>query len=101
MSDLRPRSGEQRKPNFEAVRSVDDPFRKSRMMRPRYRLRAAITVECRPDASEGEQRTILVEREPDDILFLGLRVRLRRVLGEAVGRDKAAVLGAEPRPPMQ
>jgi len=27
MSDLRPRSGEQRKPNFEAVRSVDDPDR--------------------------------------------------------------------------
>jgi hypothetical protein len=35
--------------------STHDPFRKSRMMRPRHRLRlrAAITVEVRPDASEG------------------------------------------------
>src|SRR6478736_898699 len=39
--------------------------------RHRLRLRAAITVERRPDASEGEQRPVLVEGEPDDVLFLG------------------------------
>jgi len=54
--------------------------------RHRLRLRAAITIERRPDAGEGEQRPVIVEREPDDILFPGLRVRLRRVLGEAVRR---------------
>jgi len=32
--------------------------------------------------------------KPDDILFLGLRVRLRRILGEAVDRDQAAVFPA-------
>ena len=76
----------------------DDCVRRGRektidIMRPRHRLRlrAAITVERRPDASEGEQRAIIVEREPDHVLFLRLRVRLRRVLGEAVDRDQAAV----------
>jgi hypothetical protein len=68
--------------------------------RPRLRLRAAITVERRPDASEGEQGAVLVERESHHVLFLCLRVRLRRVLGKAAGRDKAAVLSAEPRPPV-
>src|SRR6266478_5826628 len=58
----------------------------------RLRLGAAITVEHRPDASEGEQRSVVVECEPHHILFLGLWVRLRRVFGETVGRDKAAVL---------
>ena len=71
-------------------------------MRPRYRLRlgAAITVERRPDASEGEQRAVVVEREPDHVFFLRLRVRLWRVFGEAVGRDQASVLSTEPRPPV-
>jgi hypothetical protein len=83
--------------------SAFDPFRKSRMMRPRHRLRlrAAITVEVRPDASEGAQRAVVVEREPDDILFFRLRVRLRRVLGEAVDRDKAAVLRLQPAAPVR
>jgi hypothetical protein len=44
-----------------------------------------------PDAGEGEQWPILIQREPDDVL-LGLRVRLRRVFSEAVGRDQASVL---------
>jgi hypothetical protein len=35
---------------------------------------------------------VVVEREPDDIL-LGLRVRLRRALGETVHRDQTPVLG--------
>jgi hypothetical protein len=47
------------------------------LMRPRHRirLRAAITVERRPDAGEGEQRAVVVEREPDDIFYFGLRAR--------------------------
>ena len=58
----------------------------------------AITVERHPHASEGEQWPVIAERKPHHILFLGLRVRLRRVLGEAVGRDQAAVLGlSQPR----
>jgi len=64
------------------------------LMRPWHRLRlgAAITVEHRPDASEGEQRSVVVECEPHHILFLGLWVRLRRVFGELLAGDKAAVL---------
>ena len=69
-------------------------------MRHRLRFSAMIIVECRPDASEGEQRSVIIEREPHHVLFLRLRVRLRRVLGEAVGRDQAAVLSTEPRPPL-
>ena len=63
-------------------------------MRPWHRLglRAAITVERRPDAGEGEQRPIIVERKPDHIFFLRFWVRLRRVFGKAVDRDKASVL---------
>jgi hypothetical protein len=51
------------------------------LMRPRYwlRLGAAIPVERRPNASESRQGSIVVKREPHDILFLGLRVWLRRV----------------------
>ena len=47
-------------------------------MRPRHRLRlrAAITVERRPDASEGGRRPVVVQREPDDVLALRFRVRL-------------------------
>ena len=71
MSELSSGFGVKRKSDFGSVRSAFDPFRKSRMMRPRHRLRlrAAITVEVRPDASEGAQRAVVVEREPDDILF--------------------------------
>jgi len=61
-------------------------------MRPRHPLRlgAAIPVERRPNASEGEQRPLIVEPKADHVLFLGLRARLRRVLGEAVERDKTS-----------
>src|ERR1700757_5162096 len=59
------------------------------LMRSRDRLRLSppVIVEGRPDASKGEQRPIFIEREPDHVLLLGLRVRLRRVLGKAVGWD--------------
>src|SRR5262245_45352777 len=66
-------------------------------MRPgdRLRLRAAVSLELGPDAGEHEQRSAVVERKPDDVLLLGLRVHLGRVLGEAVRRHKAAVLGPQ------
>jgi hypothetical protein len=39
--------------------------------RDRLGLGAAIPVERGPDAGEREQRPILVEREPDDVLLFG------------------------------
>ena len=36
------------------------------------------------DASERGQRTVVIVCEPDDILFPGLGIGLRRVLGKAV-----------------
>jgi hypothetical protein len=56
------------------------------------RLRATVALEFGPDAGEGEQRAVVIERKPYNVLFLGQRVRLRRVLREAVGWDEAAVL---------
>jgi len=55
-------------------------------MRSRYRLglRAAITVEGGPDASESGKGPIIAEREPDHVLFLRFRIRPWRVLREAV-----------------
>ena len=49
--------------------------------------RPSIAFELGPDAGEGGQRSIVIEREPDDVFFLGLGVRLRRVFGKAVERD--------------
>jgi len=43
----------------------------------RLRLRAAVSFELGPDTGEAEQRPAVVEREPNNILLLGLRVRLR------------------------
>jgi hypothetical protein len=52
-------------------------------MRSRHRLglRAAITIEGRPDASEGEQGAVIVEREPDRVLFLGLMKKMIAIAG--------------------
>src|SRR5215211_6924194 len=36
----------------------------------RFRLRAAVAPELGPDASEGGKRSVFIEREPDDVLFL-------------------------------
>ena len=66
----------------------------------RFRFRP-IALELGPDAGEAGQRPIIINREPDDILFLGLRVRLRRVFGEAVERDQAAVFWLQPAVPVQ
>src|SRR5207249_1789674 len=42
------------------------------------------------------QRAVIVEREPDHVFLLGLRIGLRRIFGEAVGWDQAAVHRFEP-----
>jgi hypothetical protein len=52
----------------------------------------------RPD--EAEQRPALFERQPNDVL-LGLRIRLRRVFGRALGRRQAAVLRLKPTRPVR
>jgi hypothetical protein len=56
----------------------------------RLGLGAPVALELGPDASEREQRPVLVEGEPDDILLLRLRGRLGRVgstiaFGDVVG----------------
>ena len=61
-------------------------------VRPRDRLglRAPVTFELRPTPSEGEQRAVFVEGEPDDVFHFRRRVRLGRVFREAVGWNQAA-----------
>ena len=54
-----------------------------------------------PDAGEAGQRPIVIDREPDDVLFLGLWIRLRRVFGEAVERHQAAVFRLQPAAPVR
>jgi hypothetical protein len=55
-----------------------------------WRLTCCADSGSRQKAGEAEQWPAIVERESDDVL-LGLRIRLGRVLSEAVGRDQAAV----------
>ncbi len=67
----------------------------------RFGFGAAITPELCPDASESGQRSVVVEREPNHVFLLGLGVRLRRILGKAVERDKATVLRLQPAAPVR
>jgi hypothetical protein len=60
----------------------------------RFRFRPAVALELGPDAGEAGQRPIVIDREPDDVLLFGLRVRLRRVFGEAVERHQAAAFSS-------
>jgi hypothetical protein len=73
------------------------------LMRPRYRLRlgATVPVERCPDTGESEQRPGLIQRKPYHVFLLGLGVRLWCVFGEAIGRDKAAVLRLQPATPVR
>jgi len=64
-------------------------------------VRSDATVAPGPKPAEGEQRPVLVESEPHHVLFLGLGVGFRRVLGEAVRRDEASVLGLQPAAPVR
>jgi hypothetical protein len=38
------------------------------------RFSAAAASELRPDSAEGEQRPVLIEREPNHVLFAGRRI---------------------------
>src|ERR1700726_3287298 len=65
-----------------------------------FRLGAPISLEFSPDASERERRGILIQGEPQEVLFFGVGVRLGRLFREAVRRDQTAVLWLEPSPPV-
>ena len=89
------------------VDRLDDSVRRRRQhtvdkMRPwdRLRLGAAVASEFRPDADEREQRPVIIEREPDDILLFRLGVQLGRVFRKAVGWNQAAVLRFQPGAPV-
>jgi hypothetical protein len=60
-----------------------------------FRLGAPVALELAPDASEREQRPIVVEREPYDVLFARRRIRLRRILGELFAGTKQRFFGAD------
>jgi hypothetical protein len=64
-----------------------------------FGLRPPAAFELGPDAREGSERTFVVQREPDHVLFLGLRVTLWCVFGKAVEREQAAALGLQPAAP--
>jgi hypothetical protein len=75
--------------------------------KPRVRARnwlglgSAVAFERCPDAGEGLQRPIIVQGEPDHILFLSLRIGLWSVFREAVERDQASVPGLHPGAPVR
>jgi hypothetical protein len=48
----------------------------------RLGLRASLAAILCPDASEGEGWPVLIERKPNHVFLLRLRVRLGRVFGE-------------------
>jgi hypothetical protein len=54
--------------------------------RDRFRFRPAVGLELGPGAGKADQRPIVVDCEPDDVLFLGLRVRLVGIFSEAIER---------------
>src|SRR4051794_23192740 len=64
-------------------------------------LRPSVALELGPDAGEGEERPVVVEREPDDVFLSGLRVWLWSVLREAVGGDQTSVLRLQPASPVR
>ena len=66
----------------------------------RLRLGATVALELGPEPAEGEQRSVFVERKPDDVL-LGLRVRVWRIFRKTIGRDQAAAFRLQPAAPMR
>ena len=67
----------------------------------RFRFRSAVALEVGPDAGEAGQGPIIIDREPDDVFLLGLRIRLRRVFSEAIERHQAAVFRLQPAAPVR
>ena len=72
-------------------------------MRPGDRLRfgATVALELSPEPAKGEQRTVVVEREPHHVFLFGLWVRLGRVFSKAVRRDEAAIFRIQPTAPVR
>jgi hypothetical protein len=88
------------------MNGLDDGVRRRRqktvdLMRSwqRLRFRASVALEFDPDAREADQRPIIIDCEPDHILFLGLWIRLRRVFGEAIERHEATAFRLQPVAP--
>src|SRR6185436_15007913 len=67
----------------------------------RFRFRPTVALELGPDAGKAGQRPVVVDREPDNVLLFGLRIRLRRVFSEAVERHQAAVFRLQPAAPVR
>ena len=59
----------------------------------RLRLGATVALELGPEPAEGEQRSVVVQREPNDVLLFRFRVWLRRVFREAVCWDRRYLEG--------
>src|ERR1019366_911615 len=57
-----------------------------------------IALELGPDAGEGEQRPVIIEREPDDVLLAGVRVRLRRPRGPETAASPSSFCNREDWP---
>jgi hypothetical protein len=64
----------------------------------RFRLGSAVALELGPDSGEGAQWPIVVQGEPDGVLFLGLRIGLRCIFRETVEGDQAAAFWLQPAP---
>lgn len=67
----------------------------------RFGFGAPVAVVLGPNTGEREQRTILIEREPNDILLSGFGVRLRREFSKTGRRDQTAVFRLQPTPPVR
>jgi hypothetical protein len=67
----------------------------------RFRFRPAVALELGPDASKAGQRSVVIDREPDDVLLFGLGVRLGCVFSEAVEWHQAAVFRLQPAAPVR
>src|ERR1700677_4286335 len=62
----------------------------------RFRLWAAIALERDPEAGEREQRTLVVDCEPNHVLLAGRGICFRHVFGTAAGWHKSTVFRLEP-----
>ena len=64
----------------------------------RPRFGTAITFEL--GVRRNRRGPVVVQGKPHDVFLAGRRVGLRRIFGEAVGRDQTAVLRLQPVAPV-
>src|SRR5450631_1431927 len=63
-----------------------------------FRLGPAVTFEFGPDSGEGEQRAVVVQCEPHDVLLAGLQIRLRRISAKLLAGTRQRLSGfSQPR----